>query len=66
MLITSGFFKIILYLCILYILYIITKRHYDVDGTTVTIKNLKNLGIKINNFHDFSKLFKNSTIKQSY
>ena len=53
MLITSGFFKIILYLCILYILYIITKRHYDVDGTTVTIKNLKN-PIDIKDLEDLS------------
>jgi len=37
----------------LYILFIITKRHYDADGTTITIKNLKN-PIDIKDLEDLS------------
>ena len=33
---------LLFYLCFLYILYIISKRHYDVSGTTITIKKLDN------------------------
>ena len=32
--------SLIIYMCLLYIFYIITKRHYDVKGTTITIKKL--------------------------
>ena len=35
-----GLTTLILYMCLLYIFYIITKRHYDVKGTTITIKKL--------------------------
>ena len=28
------------YICLIYILYIVTKKHYDVEGTTITVKNL--------------------------
>ena len=32
----------LVYVCLVYVLYIITRRHYDVDGTTITIKKLDN------------------------
>ena len=35
-----GLTTLILYMCLLYIFYIVTKRHYDVKGTTITIKKL--------------------------
>jgi len=30
------------YICLLYTLYIITQKHYDVSGTTITVKKLDN------------------------